>query len=100
MSDDEALEHHPDGSGTQSCHADRNGCGHSRVNAERSDVSADHHKLAMSHVDDPHHAEDDREADGGEDQERDAVEILKTEAEEMREYFHGWAPTFGCVLAC
>ena len=34
------------------------------------DVSADHHHLAMRHVDDAHHAEGDGKADGGEQQHR------------------------------
>ena len=45
---------------------------------DRRDIGAEHHELAVSEIDDAHHAEDHGEADGGQEQEREAdLELIE-----------------------
>src|SRR5829696_8613324 len=45
---------------------------------DRRDIGAEHHELAMSEIDDAHHAEDYGETDRGQEQEREAgLELIE-----------------------
>ena len=84
--DDAALDRDADGARRPGRRAARRSAANSRTGAgyvgaddllhHEGGVGAEHHHLAMRHVDDAHHAEGDGEADGGEQQhraEREAV---------------------------
>ena len=63
--DDHALQHHAREPCAHRAEDHGDAAGHAGEIGERGDVGADHHHLAVRHVDDAHHAEDDDQPDRG-----------------------------------
>ena len=86
--DDDALQHDPCEPGPHSAEDHGDAAGHAREIGEGGDVGADHHHLAVRHVDDAHHAEDDDQPDRGEREDPDRVGVLVEQADDERDGFH------------
>ena len=86
--DDDALQHHAREACADGAEDHGDAAGHAREVGERRDVGADHHHLAVRHVDDAHHAEDDDQPDRGEREDPDRVGVLVEQADDERDRFH------------
>ena len=63
--------------------AERRGAGQ-RLRHEPGDDGAEHEELAVGDVDDAHHAEDEREADGGQGEDRGHDQALEGREQQER----------------
>ena len=88
MANDQTLQNNSDEAGAnpgqQNCYRRWNPC----MVSEGGYVGADHHQLAMSHVDHAHHAEDEYQPDRREDQESYVVKVLIDVGERVSEIGH------------
>ena len=74
--DDQALKDNAREAGSYPRQYNRDGFGNASVIGECGDVGANHHQLAVRHVDDAHHAENNDEAHSGEKKEADVIGVL------------------------
>ena len=88
MANDQPLQDNSDEAGADPGQQDRYRRRNSCMVSEGGYIGADHHQLAMGHVDYAHHAEDEYQTDRGEDQESDVVKVLIDVGERVSKIGH------------